>query len=148
MAGGHGTRLTDGCNVPRKDVRGKSDLPRRDFGELIRLLVVPARHVVEFYAIELVLEGSHSFAVCFHLVVVTARILHDMVDHELRVSSHVEVLDACLNGDFEAAKGASYSAMLFDAGKWRRTAYLMCSPRGETKSRPALAPVFITDPLK
>jgi hypothetical protein len=41
---------------------------------------------------------------------------------------------------------ASYSDMLFDAGKWRRTAYLMCSPKGETKSRPAPAPVFITDP--
>jgi hypothetical protein len=43
---------------------------------------------------------------------------------------------------------ASYSAMLFDAGKCRRTAYLMCSPRGEMKSRPAPAPVFITDPSK
>jgi hypothetical protein len=41
---------------------------------------------------------------------------------------------------------ASYSAMLFDAGKCRRTAYLMCSPRGGMKSRPATAPVFITNP--
>jgi hypothetical protein len=41
---------------------------------------------------------------------------------------------------------ASYSAMLFDAGKCRCTAYLMCSLRGETKSRPALALVFITNP--
>jgi hypothetical protein len=39
--------------------------------------------VVEFYAIELVLEGLHSFAVHLHLVIVTARILHDLVDHEL-----------------------------------------------------------------
>jgi hypothetical protein len=43
---------------------------------------------------------------------------------------------------------ASYSAMLFDAGKWRRMAYFMCFLRGETKSRPAPAPVFITDPSK
>jgi hypothetical protein len=43
---------------------------------------------------------------------------------------------------------ASYSAMLFDAGKCRHTAYLMCSPRGEMKSRPALTPVFITDSSK
>jgi hypothetical protein len=43
---------------------------------------------------------------------------------------------------------ASYSAMLFDTGKWRRTAYRMCSPRGETNSRPAPAPVFITEPSK
>jgi hypothetical protein len=43
---------------------------------------------------------------------------------------------------------ASYSAMLFDAGKCRRTTYLMCSPRGEMKSRPTLALLFITDPSK
>jgi hypothetical protein len=43
---------------------------------------------------------------------------------------------------------ASYSAMLFDVGECRRTAYLMCSPRGQMKSRPAPAPVFITDPSK
>jgi hypothetical protein len=60
--------------------------------------------VVEFYAIELVLEGSHSLAVCLHLVVVAARVLHNLVDHELRVSPHVEAIDACLDGDFEAAK--------------------------------------------
>jgi hypothetical protein len=41
---------------------------------------------------------------------------------------------------------ASYSAMLFDAGKCRRTMYLMCSSRCEMKSRPAPAPVFITNP--
>jgi hypothetical protein len=79
-------------------------LPRRDFGELVRLLVVPARHVVEFYAVELVFEGLTGFAVRLHLVVMTARVLHDLVDHELRVSPHVEAFDACLNGDFEAAK--------------------------------------------
>jgi hypothetical protein len=60
--------------------------------------------VVEFYAVELVLEGPHGFAVCLHLVVVTARVLHDLVDHELRISPYVEALDSYLNGDFEAAK--------------------------------------------
>jgi hypothetical protein len=87
-----------------KNVRGDRDPPRRDLGEFIRLLVVPAGHVVELDAIELVLEGSHGLAVCLHLVVVTTRVLHDLVNHELRVSPHVEALDACLNGDFEAAK--------------------------------------------
>jgi hypothetical protein len=38
--------------------------------------------------------------------------------------------------------------MLFDAGKCRRTAHRMCFPRGDTKSRPAPAPVFITEPSK
>jgi hypothetical protein len=40
---------------------------------------------------------------------------------------------------------ASYSAMLLDAGKCRRTAYLICSSRGEMKSRLAPAAIFITD---
>jgi hypothetical protein len=91
-------------NVPRENVRGDGDPPRRDLGELVRLLVVPVGHVVELNAIELVLEGSHGLAVCLHLVVVTARVFHDLVDHELRVPPHVEALDACLDGDFEAAK--------------------------------------------
>jgi hypothetical protein len=43
---------------------------------------------------------------------------------------------------------ASYSAILLDAGKCKRTAYLICSPRGEMKSRPTAALVFITDPSK
>jgi hypothetical protein len=43
---------------------------------------------------------------------------------------------------------ASYSAMLFDAGKCKRTAYLMCSPWGEMKSGPTPTLVFITDPSK
>jgi hypothetical protein len=60
--------------------------------------------VIELDVVELVLEGSHGFAVCFHLVVVAARILHDLVNHELRIPPHVEALDAYLDGDLEAAK--------------------------------------------
>jgi hypothetical protein len=43
---------------------------------------------------------------------------------------------------------ALYSAMLLDVGKCRCTAYVICSLRGEMKSRPAHAPIFITDPSK
>jgi hypothetical protein len=60
--------------------------------------------MVELYAVELVFEGPHGFAVRLHLVVVTARVLHDLVDHELRVSPHVEALDAHLDGDSKAAE--------------------------------------------
>jgi hypothetical protein len=60
--------------------------------------------VVELYPVELVLKGTHSLAVRLHLVVVTTRILHDLVDHELRVPPHVEALDAYFNGDLEASK--------------------------------------------
>jgi hypothetical protein len=60
--------------------------------------------VVKLYAVELVLEGPYGIAVCLHLVVLTAHVLHDLVDHELRVPPDVEALDAHLDGDFEAAE--------------------------------------------
>jgi hypothetical protein len=60
--------------------------------------------VIKLYAIKLVFEGPHSIAVCLHLVVVPARVLHDLVDHELRVSPNVEALDAHLDGDSEATE--------------------------------------------
>jgi hypothetical protein len=60
--------------------------------------------VVKLYAVELDLEGPHGIAVRLHLVVVAARVLHDLVDHELRVSPNVETLDARLDGDSEAAE--------------------------------------------
>jgi hypothetical protein len=55
-------------------------------------------------AVEVVLEGSHGFSVCFHLVIVAARVFHDLVNHELRISPHVEALDAYLDGDLEATE--------------------------------------------
>jgi hypothetical protein len=60
--------------------------------------------VVELYAVELVFEGPHDIAVRLHLVAVAARVLHDLVDHELRVSLNIEALDARLHGDSEAAE--------------------------------------------
>jgi hypothetical protein len=35
---------------------------------------------------------------------VITRILHDLINHELRVSPDVEAFDACFDGDSEAAK--------------------------------------------
>jgi hypothetical protein len=63
-----------------------------------------ARHVIELDAVELVLEGSYGLAICFHLVIVAARILHDLINHELRIPPHVEALDAYLDGDLGAAE--------------------------------------------
>jgi hypothetical protein len=60
--------------------------------------------MIELDAVELVLEGPHGLAVGLHLVIMAARVLHDLIDHELRVPSHVEALDTQLNGDFEAAE--------------------------------------------
>jgi hypothetical protein len=60
--------------------------------------------VVKLDAIELVFEGSYGVAVCLHFVVVTSCVLHDLVNHELRVPPDVEAFDARFDGDSEAAK--------------------------------------------
>ena len=39
-----------------------------------------------------------------HLRVVTARLLHDLIDDELRVPAYVEALDAEFDGDAEATE--------------------------------------------
>ena len=55
--------------------------------------------VVEFEAIESVLQPSDFLIVCLHLGVVAARLLHDLVDDQLGVASDVETSDAQLDGD-------------------------------------------------
>jgi hypothetical protein len=60
--------------------------------------------VFELDAVEFVFVGPHGLAVRFHLVVVAARIFHDLVNHQLRIPPYVEALDAYLDGDLEAAK--------------------------------------------
>jgi hypothetical protein len=60
--------------------------------------------VVELDVVELILEGPHGLAVRLHLIVVAARVFHDLVNHELRAPPHVEPFDAYLDGDLEAAK--------------------------------------------
>jgi hypothetical protein len=60
--------------------------------------------VIELNAVKLVLEGPHGLAVCLYLVVVAARVFHDLVNHELRIPPHVEALEAYLDGDLEAAQ--------------------------------------------
>jgi hypothetical protein len=81
-------------DIAGENVRGDGDPPGRDLCQLVRLLVVPAGHVIELDVVELVLEGSHGLAVRFHFVVMAARILHDLIVYELRVPPHVEALDA------------------------------------------------------
>ena len=73
-----------------------------------------------------------------HLRVVTARLLHHLVDDKLRVTPHVELLDAKFDGDAEATEEGL--VLLHIVGRWEE--------EGEMKRRPAPVPVFIIDPLK
>jgi uncharacterized membrane protein len=60
--------------------------------------------MIKLNAVELVLEGSYGVAVGLHLVIVATCILHDLVNHELRVSPNVEAFDACFDGDSKGTK--------------------------------------------
>jgi hypothetical protein len=60
--------------------------------------------VIELDAIELILDRAHDIAIGFHLLVVIACVLHDLVNHELRVSPDVEALDAYFDGSSEVAE--------------------------------------------
>jgi hypothetical protein len=50
--------------------------------------------VVELLAEELVFEAPNFFAVGFHSCVTADRILHDLFDDDLGVSSHIEAPDS------------------------------------------------------
>jgi hypothetical protein len=50
---------------------------------------MPSGNVIEFEAVELVLQLAHFLAVRSHLGVVAAQLLHDLADDELRVAPNV-----------------------------------------------------------
>ena len=58
--------------------------------------------MLEFQAVEPVFEAVHCVAVRLHFRVMTARLLHHLVNDELRVTAYVEALDAEIDGDVEA----------------------------------------------
>ena len=55
--------------------------------------------VIEFEAVELVLQPSDFSVVRSHLGVMAARLLHDLVHDQLEVTPDVEASDAQLDGD-------------------------------------------------
>jgi hypothetical protein len=81
-------------DIAGENVRGDGDPLGRDLGQLVRLFIVPLGHVVELDAVKFFFEGSYGLAVGLHLIIMAARILHDLIDYELRVLPYVEALDA------------------------------------------------------
>jgi hypothetical protein len=49
--------------------------------------------VVELKAVKLVFKAPYLLIVGLHLGITATRALHDLVDHELRVTSNVELSD-------------------------------------------------------
>jgi hypothetical protein len=85
--------------IPRENVEWNHGPVRRDFCEFIGSLIIFARDVVEFEAVEFALKASHLIAVGFHLGIVIVRVLHDLVNHELGITTNIEVSDPEFDGD-------------------------------------------------
>ena len=55
--------------------------------------------VIELETIELVLQLADFLAICYHLSVVVAQLLYDLVDDQLGVTPEIKPSDTQLNGD-------------------------------------------------
>ena len=85
-----GLRIVIELGVKRLDIRGDSQLV------IYQVMKESSCHDAKMEA--------YCIVVCLHLWVVIARLLHHLIDHELRVPAHVEALDAKLDGDAEATE--------------------------------------------
>ena len=72
---------------------------RRYFRERVGRFIEAPWDVIEFEAVESVLQPSDFLAVRRHLGVMVARLLHDLVDDQLGVTPDVKTSDAQLDGD-------------------------------------------------
>jgi hypothetical protein len=66
-------------------------------------------------------QASNFVAVGLHLPVAIVGVLHDLVNEKLRVATSVEAPNPSPMAMRNPLTRASYSATLFDAGKWRRS---------------------------
>jgi hypothetical protein len=76
--------------VPGEDVRGNRRPSRGYFSQLICSLVVPSSNMVEFQPIELIFQAPNFVTVGLHFLIAVVRVLHDLVNDELRVATSVE----------------------------------------------------------
>jgi hypothetical protein len=76
-----------------ENVRWNCSLIGSDFCEFIGGLIIPACNVVELEAVKLVFKALYLLTVGLHLRITAARALHDLVDHELRVTLNIKVSD-------------------------------------------------------
>ena len=76
--------------------------PGGQFCEKIGSIVVLLGDVMQLNPLEFVLELAHLLAVCHHEGVFVGGLLHDLVNHQLRVTADVVSRSAELDGDAES----------------------------------------------
>jgi hypothetical protein len=79
--------------ISRENVRWNCGSTRSDFREFIGDFIISACNMVGLEAMKLVLKASYFLVVGFHLWITAARALYDLVDHELGVTTNIEVSD-------------------------------------------------------
>jgi hypothetical protein len=77
--------------VSGEDIRGNRCPSRGYLSQLICSLVVLSSNMVEFQPIELIFQAPNFVTVGLHFLVTSVRVLHDLVNNELRVATSVEV---------------------------------------------------------
>ena len=85
--------------VAGEDTRWHRLSTERCFCKRVGRLIEAPWDVIEFEAVEFVLQPLDLLAVRSHLGVVAARLLHDLVDDQLGVTLDVKASDAQLDGD-------------------------------------------------
>jgi hypothetical protein len=76
--------------IPGEDIRGNRRSPRGYFCQLICGFIVPSSNMVELQPVELIFQAPNFVTVGLHFLVVAVRVLHDLVNNELRVATSVE----------------------------------------------------------
>ena len=96
--------IVDGrlAEVSSEDVRGDRGPRRCHLRQFVHGLVELPRNVVEFETVELIFKATYQFAVRLHFGVMTIRVLHDLVDDELRIAPYVETPHSKFDGDLQA----------------------------------------------
>jgi hypothetical protein len=79
--------------ISHENVMWNCSSTRSDFREFIGGFIISACNMAKLKAMKLVLKALYFLAIGFHLWIMTARALHDLVDHKLRVTTNIEVSD-------------------------------------------------------
>jgi hypothetical protein len=92
----------------------------RHLGECISVIVVLPQVVMQLDSLEPVIQFADLLAVCVHEGAFAVRFLHDLVYHQLGVTTGVESVAPSSTAIQRLLIRPSYSMTLFEARKWRR----------------------------
>jgi hypothetical protein len=126
--------------IASEDASGSRCLIGRQLCELVRCLVRPSGNMVELEAIKLIFQEADRLAVCRHLRFVIARLFHDLVYDQLRVTSDIELSDPKLGGDVQTVDKHLILSDIVRSQKMNSDT--SCTRRGGDKDKPCSSSAF------